>query len=120
MSENTGKNAEKGVSQPEQPRAKQSKGASENGFVGFLTFKRMITPVLIQFFFWVGLIICIILGVYFVVVSDDRTAESLIKRAIGILLIFAGPIILRVYCELMILLFSIHSTLRDIKNNLER
>ena len=71
----------------------------------FLAFRRMVTPVLIQVIFWIG-----ILGV---VIYGFQTVGGLES----ILIIVVGALLVRVWCELLILAFRINETLTDIKNN---
>ncbi len=77
----------------------------------FLAFRRMITPVIIQVLFWMGVVASVVAGV-----------ASIANRqpVLGLLLIIVGPLVVRVYAELLILLFRINETLTDIKNNTER
>lgn len=72
----------------------------------FLTFRRMITPMLIQIVFWVGFLATVIAGL--VAIGND-------EPGMGILLIVVGPLAIRIYCELLILFFRMNETLTDIK-----
>ncbi len=73
----------------------------------FLTFRHMLMPLLIQILFWVGLVLAIVTGVI------DLFRGQI---AHGLSLIFLGPIMVRLACELAILFFRINGTLTDIKN----
>jgi hypothetical protein len=69
----------------------------------FLAFRKMLTPILIQMFFWVGLLGIAIYAFY----------------AFGAMALIAIPffaVFWRVYCEVMIVLFRILDVLTDIKN----
>ncbi|MFW5923082.1 MAG: DUF4282 domain-containing protein [Planctomycetota bacterium] len=72
----------------------------------FLLFKKMITPVFIQVAFWIGVVACLISGI--VLLRENPMG--------GILIILLGPIGVRIYCEIIILAFSINDTLTEIKN----
>lgn len=95
----------------------------------FLSFERMITPVIIKILFWIGLIISILagLGVFFGVIiagiSDGDFASIvgglLIGLVGGALVIFLGALITRIYAELLILVFQINESLTDIKELLK-
>lgn len=74
----------------------------------FLTFRRMLTPIMIQLIFWVGVIVCIISGIV------TLFTDAGILRGLQTLIL--GPIIVRIACELIILFFRINETLTDIKN----
>lgn len=79
----------------------------------FLSFRKMIVPVIIQVLFWIGVVLSVLGGVVMAAVADGA-GEVLI----GVLWIFLGPIIVRIYCEVLIVVFRINETLTDIKNNL--
>jgi hypothetical protein len=72
----------------------------------FLNFKKMLTPTLIKFLFWVMLIVTVVVGIV-----------TLFKSFLsGLLILAIGPLFVRVYCELLIVIFSINDTLTEIKN----
>ena len=71
----------------------------------FLTFKKMITPVIIQILFWIGVVGAVIGGI-------AQMGQSFIM---GLLMVIIGPIAVRIYCELIIVIFSINDNLREIK-----
>src|SRR3954447_22144174 len=77
----------------------------------FLRFETMITPLLIQIIFWVAVVFSIIAGV---VMITDRTGPSI---AGGIIAIIFGPILARIYAEILIVLFKINDHLRQIQHN---
>jgi hypothetical protein len=76
-----------------------------HSWVDFLMFRRMIIPILIRILFVVALVVCVI---GFVV----NLIESNIGAALGFLII--GPLVARIYSELIILLFVINDTLTDL------
>jgi hypothetical protein len=82
-----------------------------SAFFDFLVFRRMVVPILIQILFWVGFAVCIVGGVVLL-----GTREPLM----GLLLVFIGPVMVRMYCELLIVIFRMNETLTDIKNELRR
>jgi len=75
----------------------------------FLAFKKMITPIFIQIIFFIGVIACIVGGI-------ASWGDSPIK---GILIILIGPIAVRIYCEIIIVIFSINDTLTQTRNLLQ-
>ncbi|MFA5689491.1 MAG: DUF4282 domain-containing protein [Kiritimatiellales bacterium] len=77
----------------------------------FFNFKKMITPVIIKILFWIGIAIAVLSGLI-----------MLFSGAIlqGLMCIILGPIFVRVYCELLIVVFSINDTLTEIKNQLKK
>ncbi len=92
----------------------------DNPWRDFLLFRKMITPVIIEIFFWIGSIIIVILGISYIYFNSEKYFgyyES-IQVLIGWTIILVGPILWRVLCELMILFFRIYETLNDIKNGI--
>lgn len=86
----------------------------------FIRFKKMITPMIIQILFWIGVACAVIGGLIMVVAGLLRVNEGgggLVF--LGILWVLFGPVLVRVYCELLILGFSINDTLTEIKNHLK-
>lgn len=74
----------------------------------FLSFRRMITPVLIQIVFWIGSAASLLFGL---------AALSRNEFAIALLFIFVGPLMIRIYCELLILFFRMNATLTEISSS---
>lgn len=70
----------------------------------FLKFRKMLTPVIIQVIFWISLVVVVIGGLM-------AFRQSFLQ---GILTLALGPLAVRVYCELLIVIFSINDTLNDI------
>ena len=75
----------------------------------FLCFRRMLTPIIIQFIFWVSVGYCLFVGIY------DLTRYNNIIQALEILI--GGPIIARIITEILMLFFSINENLTDIRHN---
>jgi hypothetical protein len=82
----------------------------------FFAFRTMITPVIIQIIFWVWVALCIIIGLGAIFVGS-RYGNS--GPLYGVLLIFLGPVVVRIYCEILIIFFRINETLTEIKHTLE-
>ncbi len=78
----------------------------------FLTFKKMITPMIIQILFWIGVAAAVIGG--FVTMFSSGGFWQ------GLLAIILGPIFVRLFTELLIVTFSINDSLRIIKNNTKK
>lgn len=78
----------------------------------FLTFRKMLSPILIQILFWISIIFFIGTAVV------DLIHEINIVFALEILIL--GPLIARVVCELLILAFQILAELTQIKNLLKK
>ena len=94
-------------------------------FKAFMSFERMITPILIKILFWVGLGISAIsgVGVFFILLSAGFSGDSLggivggflLGLIAGVLIFGLGTLVTRVYAELLILAFRINESLTDIK-----
>ena len=77
----------------------------------FLLFRRMLTPILLQVLFWAGTLICIVGGIY-------NLYHHAIAHRLQILLL--GPILVRIFCELLIVFFRINETLTELKNAVQK
>lgn len=84
----------------------------------FLAFRTMLTPVIIQVIFWLGAAICVIVGLVLILsgVGQYGGGPNVLK---GFLLVFLGPVGVRIYCEILIIFFRINETLTEIKHALE-
>ena len=77
----------------------------------FLMFRKMVTPILIQIVFWVVVVAAIATGLKYLL-ADQNPA--------GLAIIILGPLVARVYAEMLILIFKINEAVTEIKNNTER
>jgi len=81
----------------------------------------MVTPMIIKVLYWIGMITSIIGGlvIFFggIITGISISEFGTIVRAFfgGPLAIILGILIIRIYCELLILFFRITETLTDIK-----
>jgi len=85
----------------------------------FLNFKKMVTPIIIPILFWIGTIICIITGIVGIILSALGATDDSFGVGEIALIFFLGPIAIRVYCEFLIILFSVNDKLTDIKDLLK-
>ena len=85
----------------------------------FLKFRKMITPVIIQFLFWVGVGVSVIVALCMMVVGVTSNGQGFMVLA-GLVMLFLGPVFVRIYCELLILFFRMNETLTEIKNGLAK
>ena len=84
----------------------------------FLKFKKMVTPIIIQILFWIGLVTCVIVGIVDITVGvTSHSGGTTVLKGIGWLVLV--PIGVRIYCEILIVIFSINNTLTDLKNLLK-
>ena len=75
-------------------------------FQDLLSFRKMITPTIIQILFWVGAGLSVLGGLIAIIIGF-ATSGGAPLILVGLLYMFIGPILIRVYCELIILLFKI-------------
>ena len=95
----------------------------------FLSFERMISPIIIKILFYIGLIGSLVGGVVFFFTTAfvglgwknfGQILWGFILGILGGLLIaLLGALATRIYAELMILVFRINETLTDIKTLLQ-
>ena len=95
----------------------------------FLSFERMITPVIIKVLFYIGLISSVIGGIIiffsavFAGFANGGFGSILLGLfgglILGALTIILGALTARIYAELLILFFRINETLTDIKTLLQ-
>jgi hypothetical protein len=112
------------ASQPAKTGITTAEGSNmDQNMRDLLAFRRMITPAIIQAVFWVLVGIVIIAGVIGVlgslyVMFSGNFIEGLGTLFVNVLAVLIAPIVIRIYCELIILFFRMNETLTDIKNNL--
>jgi hypothetical protein len=82
--------------------------AEPSGFGEFLRFRRMITPIIIEIIFWVGVVGCVLGGLVI-------AAQGGSKAVGGIFLLILGPLAVRVYCEILIVVFRMNENLTAIR-----
>jgi hypothetical protein len=86
----------------------------------FLTFRKMVTPAIIQIIFWIGIALCAISGIAGIIggaIAEKGGGVMVLSSLVWLVL---GPIFIRVYCEIIILAFRIYDVLTEIKKNTER
>ncbi|NPA93356.1 MAG: DUF4282 domain-containing protein [Chloroflexi bacterium] len=90
----------------------------------YLTFRRMITPVIIQIVFWVGVAAVLIGGAVaffsgLITGVSNADGGAIFAALIGVpLLTVLGLVAVRVYTELLIVFFRINDNLKDIRDAL--
>lgn len=87
----------------------------------YLSFRKMITPVIIKVLFWVGVAGSVIAGLVTIASSFQARGLGVLAGFFGGLLVMVlGTVIWRVYCELLILFFRMNETLTEIRDNLAK
>lgn len=96
----------------------------------FLGFKKMITPVVIQIVFWIGVAVSVLSGIGLMIAGAAASAEAnrygyggggglpggLLVFA-GLVEMFIGPVLVRISCELTMVFFRIYETLTEIRDD---
>ena len=72
----------------------------------FLTYKTMVTPGLIKFLSYIGMVVALIAGLFTMAVDPLS----------GIATSILGPIAIRVYAEVMLIMFEIHNELKKLND----
>jgi hypothetical protein len=83
----------------------------------FWAFRTMVTPVIIQIIFWIGIAVCLAVGLGFIGSAVTLGYKTNLYKGLAVLLL--GPLGVRVYCEILIIFFRINETLTEIKHVLE-
>ncbi len=91
----------------------------------FITFKRMLTPILIQIVFWLAVIVVVLGGIVTAVggvmqLGGRTPTTGVITIVSGIGLMLFGPLVVRIYAEILIVIFRINETLTDLSETLKR
>ena len=77
----------------------------------YLSFKKLITPTLVRILFWLALVV-IVLHAISLIFGGEFWA--------GIVYLLLGPVAVRVYCEILIVIFEMNNTLTEIRDNQSR
>ena len=87
----------------------------------FLTFRKMFTPLLIQVIFWIAALVCVARGLSLVWNSCSTDGRHVHEAGVilGLALALLGPIVVRILCECLIVIFRMNDTLTEAKNALE-
>jgi hypothetical protein len=116
QSETVAANVGESIAQPALNRATpvQPNREGKSWMKEFLHFDKMITTSIIKFVFWIGAGLSILSGL---IIMITGFASEGIYVLLGLLTIVFGPIIVRIYCELLIVFFKIHEALQDLKGS---
>jgi hypothetical protein len=86
--------------------------------MGYFSFERMITTTFVKVLYFVGFVAITVAGVALAVWAGIKLNEATIARdlgwryvAAGVGLVILGNLVWRVFCELWVVLFGIHSEL---------
>ena len=72
----------------------------------FINYETMITPGIVKVLSWIGMVVALIVGLLGITV-DPLT---------GIGTAILGPVAVRIYAEILLIIFEIHKTLTQIRD----
>lgn len=82
----------------------------------FFKFEKMITPIFIQVIFWIGCLGSIGFGLFMIGSGFISDSGGFLQIIPGVLSLFIGPIIIRIYCEMLIVVFKMQEALVHIRD----
>ena len=83
-------------------------------FSKLLNFDEMVTPFFVKIMYWLGVVLAILSGLGMVIQGVGSQYGGGVQVISGILTIIFGPFIVRIYCELVIVLFEIHRNIVEL------
>lgn len=96
---------------------KEFEDMKKDGFMKtFLNFDKMITPAIIKFIFYIGTAISVLVSLGMIVRGMNSHYGGGFMVLIGILTLILSPLIIRIYCELLIVIFKINESLIEIRD----
>ncbi len=81
--------------------------SDENFFSKLLNFDSMITPSIIKIIYYIGVVAVVLSGIALLFQGGPATFG-------GLIWIVLGPLVVRVYCELLIVMFKVNENLKEI------
>ena len=84
----------------------------------FVTFRRMVTPIVIQMLYWIATVAVIYSAFDFLfgASEDEIVTNPLLRLLLASLLLIGGFLVVRILAEMSVIPFRINGTLTDIKN----
>ena len=72
----------------------------------FINYETMITPGIVKVLSWIGMVVALIVGLLGIAVAPLT----------GIGTAILGPVAVRIYAEILLIIFEIHKTLTEIRD----
>ncbi len=79
-------------------------------------FEKMITPIIIKILYVLGMVIVVLVGLAGIINGLNTRYGGAEQILMGVLIIIFGPLLIRVYAEIVLLAFRINQTLTEIRN----
>lgn len=83
----------------------------------FTSFDKMITPTIVKILFYIGVFLTIVCGLVEIIGGLASGEGSLVF--FGFITVIFGPIFAKVYCELLMVIFKIYDTLKEINQKMK-
>ncbi len=99
-------------------RSIRKRPAGGGGFVDLLMFRRMIAPSLIIILFWMGLVGVVVSSIGMIGLGFAAGSAGIPVALGGVLSLFIGPLAVRLWCEVLIVIFRINESLTDIREGI--
>ena len=84
----------------------------------FFQFKRFITADLLRLTYFLGLLFITVIGL--ILLTSDKSTLGMPDSLLGVVVILFGNLFWRLYCEFMIVIFSIHERLVSIDRKIKK
>lgn len=78
------------------------------GFSAFLKFEKMITPTIITIIFLIGVALNTLVALGMVITGIFSHYGGGVQVLTGLVTLILGPVFVRIWCELMIVIFKIY------------
>ncbi len=91
----------------------------ENLLLDYLLFRKMVVPIIIQILFWIALLVGEGFGLFLLVMSFSARGGVFLAFMGSLMYLIFFPVLLRLYAELIIIIFRIYDTLQDISKHLK-
>ncbi|TDX43620.1 DUF4282 domain-containing protein [Orenia marismortui] len=85
----------------------------------YLKFKKMISPIIIQAIFWIGVVVSILVGLGTMISGFSSPYGGGMTVFMGLMILVVGPLSVRIYCEMLILFFKLNDSINEINEKLD-
>jgi len=88
-------------------------------FKEFVSFDKMITPAVIKIVFWIGIAFSVLMALisFGSAFTEQGSAANFI---LSFMILLVGPLLVRIYCELIMLGFKMVQSLGEINEKLDK
>jgi hypothetical protein len=87
-------------------------------FKEFLSFDKMITPTIIKVVYYILLVVSILTSLGIIITGFNMPFGGGLQVFLGLISLVLSPLFVRVYCEILIIVFKINEKLYDIDKKL--